>query len=74
MDFSGHYGEEFPWHTRVVSDLVEMLRQMTKNLDKDAQIELRKMVSRSLLKTFEKNCLGKTHHISSLKAWIRGDL
>ena len=37
---SGHYGQDYPWHTRSVDALADLLRDGRKSLNKDQLIEL----------------------------------
>ena len=37
---SGHYGKDYPWHTRTVDCLAESLLTLTESFTKEALIEL----------------------------------
>lgn len=38
---SGHFGAEYPWHTKAVEELVKKLDELSRSLDNDAKIALR---------------------------------
>ena len=41
MLISGHFGDEYPWHTKTLLELTARLEILSKPLDKKAKISLR---------------------------------
>ena len=36
-----HFGEDYPWHTKVLKEPVEKLENLSKNLNREARVSLR---------------------------------
>jgi len=62
---AGHYGEDYPWHTKTVDSLAESLIPLTKSMKKDALIELSLVLTK--LRPFDDTGFDKT-----IKALQRG--
>ena len=66
MILLGHYGEDYPWHTKTVDSLAESLIPLTKSMKKDALIELSLVLTK--LRPFDDTGFDKT-----IKALQRGN-
>ena len=40
-NFKGHFGSDYPWHTKILEDLAARLEILSRPLDKPAKISLR---------------------------------
>ena len=45
---SEHYGDDYPWHTKTLKELMTKLESLSQNLNKEARISLRKVFQKKI--------------------------
>ena len=43
---SEHYGDDYPWHTKTLKELMTKLESLSQNLNKEARISLRELFTK----------------------------